>query len=204
MKKGISVLALLALSTAGAFAQISLSAGGGVLFDSSIGNGLKQNGEKINFNNTSFGGFIFFDATFVEFDVGFAYGKLKMRSNAGAGDAGSVTQLALSLLGKYPIETGSAVIFPLLGISYNRVLSGKDADGENYEDAGNWSQFGVLGGIGTDFTITGSVFVRAEGLLQIRFPSRFQDNLKESFHSDDARKTFGIGPLFRIAVGCRF
>jgi len=216
MKKSISVLVLLVLVTVGsAFAQISLSAGGGVLFDHSRNNGFKVKEDGVNgsagFNETNFGGFIFFDATYVEFDVAFAYGSWKSYAKNDFKDAEgefvadlSVLQLNFALLGKYPIEVGGFTIFPLLGFNYNRVLSAK-ADGEDISEfvkLGDLAQIGLLGGIGADFNINNSLYVRAEGLFQIRFACKYQKDMKKLM--DAGKTTLGLGPVIKVAVGYKF
>jgi len=145
MKKGIFVLVLLAILATGAFAQgISLAAGGGLLFDYSTNNGVKYGSNFMGNNNLSFGGFGFFDATYGEADISFAYGSLS------AYTSGNVTirlhdvsafQLGFSFLGKYPFNIRSLTIFPLLGISYNMVLSAKNDSGSN-ADPSILNQFG--------------------------------------------------------------
>ena len=84
MKKYLLVLVIFALAT-GAFAQVSLSAGGGLIFDWSFNNGIKNGGDKLGMQILSIGGFGFFDATYVEADLYFAYGK-----NTGYGKTGGV------------------------------------------------------------------------------------------------------------------
>ena len=135
MKKGISILVLLAIVATGAFAQ-GFSVGVGGLFDMSVGNGLKAEAQGIKLtedvNNMSFGGFVFFDATYAELDANFAYGlaTLKMEQGNQKEDADATAlQLGFTLLGKYPIGLGGFAIFPLLGADYNLVLSFKNKDG---------------------------------------------------------------------------
>jgi hypothetical protein len=110
MKKSISILALLAIIATGAFAQgfpFPMAAGGGLLFDWSGNNGIERTNRYAGFRNLSIGGFGFFDATYAELDVSFAYGSLTgvfdAPGNNETKDIGSVLQLGFSLLGKYPI-----------------------------------------------------------------------------------------------------
>jgi hypothetical protein len=219
MKKSISILALLAFMATGAFAQgFSLSAGVGGLFDYSLNNGIQTHisGSKIyaGYNNLSFGGFGFFDATYAELDVSFAYGKLNYVVKGGGsldeGMAGNMLQLGFSLLGKYPMGLGGITLSPLLGANYNIVLSGKNPeDGSRLEKAMNWSQLGFLAGVGLDFNFSRFVFLRTETMFSLRLPSKEMKNQKnEAGSGPDAlsgvKTTFGMGPRFKIGVGFKF
>jgi len=219
MKRGISVLALLAIVATGAFAQgFSLSAGGGGLFDYSLNNGLQTHisGSKVyaGYNNLSFGGFAFFDATYAELDVSFAYGKLSYVVKGGGeveeGMAGNMLQLGFSLLGKYPMGLGGITLSPLLGANYNLVLSGKNPeDGSRIEKPMNWSQLGFLAGVGLDFNFSRFVFLRTEALFGLRLPSKEMKNEKNRAGSgpdalSGVKTTLGMGPRIKIGVGFKF
>jgi hypothetical protein len=224
-KKIVLALLFAAFVAGGAFAQISLSAGGGALFDLSGNNDTKFTGTypagvpneyKIQYSgtrNTSFGAFGFFDVTYAELDVYFAFGSLKsavkpVPKNYEA-DKSSTMQLGFSLLGKYPIDMGNFTIFPLVGIDYNRVLSLSSDGVKVTEGVGDLSQFGFLGGIGGDIKFNNSpLFVRVEGLLHIRLPSKvtkeFVDDKKKLDKDSDLKTTWGIGPQIKVALGYRF
>ena len=210
MKKIISVLVLFAVVTAGAFA-IDLSVGAGALFDLSANNGVK--GDVMGFDyvakitNTSFGGFVFLDATYAALDVSFAYG-----STSGSVEVAGVkvstsdmdfglTQLGIGLTGKYPIDLGNFVIFPLLGINYNVVLSAKNDDGDKADDPGDMSQFGILAGVGADFDINESLYFRATAAFQLRFANKLMKDMADEMEADT---TLGMGPRITLALGYRF
>jgi len=210
MKKRISILVLLAFVAAGAFAQGSI--GGGLLFDYSGNNGVSTSipsfGDLYSgYRMTSFGGFIFYDYTYVEATVSFAYGSITtvmdVLGTSATEDGGSATQLGFTLLGKYPIKLGSITFFPLLGINYNMVVSASDADGNSIDDAMDLSQFGIQTGVGLDFNLTESLYFRAEGLFQFRFANKWQDTGVDSYKALglDAKTTLGMGPVFKVAIG---
>jgi len=205
MQRKVVVLALLmaALAAGGAFAD-GLSAGGGLLFDYSGNNGVKNGSNYFGVRVMSFGGYGFFDATYVEADISFAYGSLTAVAEGGGSsateDMGSAMQLGLSLLGKYPIELGSVLFFPLFGINYNMVLSAKDPNGNAYTDAGDLSQFGLLTGVGADFGLSDSLYLRAEGLFSIRFASKYQKDAAVG----GASTTLGMGPRIKVGIGIKF
>jgi len=213
MKRGISILALFAIVATGAFAQWfppPMSAGGGLLFDWSFNNGVETNisGSKVSMGlrNLSFGGFGFFDATYAELDVSFAYGLLTMVTDGpgmnGTDDFGSALQLGFSLLGKYPLNLASLpfTLYPLLGVDYNLVLSVKNKDGDSADHPGDLNQFGLLAGAGLDFPLTGALYLKGEVLFHLRFASKL---MKDTASSGDST-TFGMGPRIKIGVGYKF
>ena len=213
MKK-IAILALLALVATGAFAQgFQMSAGGGAFFDYSFNNGISGSFSSVDsylgIRNLSIGAYGFFDATYVEVGVGISYGSLSLGSEGwgsfvlamlgGSDDFGSAVQLDLTLLGKYPIDLGAFTIFPLLGVSYNMVLS-HTIDGNSNDSPSDLNQFGILAGAGLDFNLTDSLYLRGEALFHLRFASKFADDLSGSGWDT----TLGMGPRIRVGVGYRF
>ena len=207
MKKSISVLILLALVTTGAFAQIGLSAGGGLLFDGSFRNGMEYDGDFWGADIASFGGFAFFDATYAQVDIAFLYGIVtgvaEIDGDRETDKAGSMMSLSFSLLGKYPIELGPVTLFPLLGVGYNLVLESKDEDGNKAEsdDLKDIHQLGFLAGVGVDYPLNDNLYLRAEALFSLRLPTKqMTDAVKDS----DATATLGIGPRIKVGVGYRF
>jgi len=221
-KKVLLSLVLLTMVTASAvFAEgFSLAAGGGLLFDWSGNNGVKMEygGESLytGLQNLSFGGFGFFDATYAEVDVSFAYGLLSCKNEGEIlGIRGedykydSVLQLGFSLLGKYPINLGGFAIFPLLGINYNAVVSGKNKDGTSF-DGFDLNQFGFLAGGGLDFPFSDALFLRAEALFQLRLASKAMDDIVEDAKPSppisgfDINTTLGVGPRIKVGLGYKF
>jgi len=79
MKKSIAILILLALVTGGVFAQ-GTNIGVGLLYDGSWNNGAKGSYSGIDayegFNNSSFGGFVYLDFTYVEISVSLSFGSV--------------------------------------------------------------------------------------------------------------------------------
>jgi hypothetical protein len=213
MKKCISVLVLSALVAGGAFA-VDLAIGGGLLTDISGNNGIKGSDGGYDFYDgyrcTSFGVQGFFDITYVELGLYYAYGSMTrvvtvngVKDPYGSRDAGSVGQFGFSLLGKYPIEVGSVLIFPMFGIDYNIVLSWKYL-GEKVlgnESTSEWlSQFGLLAGLGVDFNLSEKLFLRTTGMFHIRLPAKWAKDSVDQY-SNDAKATLGIGPRFTVALG---
>jgi hypothetical protein len=210
MKKCISVLVLCALVAGGAFA-VDFAIGGGLLTDISGNNGIKLSDEGYDiydgYRCTSFGVQAFFDITYVEIGLYYAFGSMtrvvQVNDEKASDSAGSVGQVGFSLLGKYPIEVGSMLIFPMFGIDYNMVLSWK-YQGENVlgdESASEWlSQLGFLAGLGVDFSMNEKLFLRTTGLFHLRLPAKWaKDSL--DLYGDNAKATFGMGPRVTVALG---
>jgi opacity protein-like surface antigen len=211
-RKLVLALLLAVFAAGGAFAQVGMSAGGGLLFDLSGNNGIKMDDYYEGTRNTSIGAFAFFDVTYAEIDLYLAYGSLASVAII-AGDKQDINsdynlsamQFGFSILGKYPVDMGQFTIFPLFGIDYNAVLSVKDKEGNKIDGStvgDMYSQFGFLAGAGADIKLSGSLFVRLEGLLHIRLPSKtVSDSVKEV---DSVKATLGFGPQIKIAIGYGF
>jgi outer membrane protein W len=218
MKKSVSIMALLAIIATGAFAlefPFPMAAGGGLLLDWSGNNGVDikyggGNSGYIGMRNLSFGGFGFFDATYAELDVSFAYGSLTavadLPGKKETGDFGSAIQLGFTLLGKYPIDWRGFTLFPLLGFDYNVALSYKDDKGKSEDHPGDLNQFGFLAGAGLDYPLdflSDALFLRGEVLLHLRFPNKLmKDTATEMGAGTDT--TLGVGPRIKVGVGYKF
>ena len=221
MKKVVILLVLATLVAGGVFGQSSKSAGGGLLFDMSSGNGYKVEdiGEsfEIGMNNTVIGAFAFFDFTYAVIDLSIGYGMitnfLKYEGTQETYDGDSMLQLGIGILGKYPIYIGSFTLFPMLGINYNIALSYVYESGTNYNDgyeekdgtvverssAEDFSQFGILAGVGFDFPLSYTMYLRAEALFNLRFPSKLWSDMTKESNIYEA--TLGVGPRIKVGIG---
>ena len=233
MKKSISVLILVVMVAAGAFAldfnAVQLSAGGGLLFDFSGNNGINVihpdigpvfNRTYEGYRNMSFGAFGFFDAAYVELSFNMAYGLLqnvlKSEGHTNASRAGRIGQLGFSLLGKYPIDMSThtslpLTIFPMLGVDFNIVFASSADFSADLFETGSFrvrelTQFSVLAGVGGDYDFNCRHFFRASVLLQMRFANKLlRYNADARGISDGyANTTLGIGPRVQVGVGRKF
>jgi hypothetical protein len=236
-KKIVLALLLAAFVAGGAFSQqFTMSAGGGALFDFSGNNGIKEEttypsnyydsklrgkteSAYLGHRSTSFGAFGFFDVTYVELGLYFAFGSMKGVAVLGdedkevSDDSESMVQFGFSILGKYPINMGDFTLFPLLGIDYNRVLS---VGGETEKIGEYYSQFGFLAGLGGDIKLSGPLFIRLEGLLHLRLPAKLYKELKDAGDvlskanealggpKTSTSTTLGFGPQIKVALGYKF
>lgn len=219
-KKGLLVFVLAATFVTGsAFSQVQFSAGGGFIFNGGRTGGVttEAGGKEAftGFNALGFGGFIFADATYAELAVAFmggpnnsviiVDGERKSPSDMGQPDP-SLTSAALdiSLLGKYPIAVGNVTIFPLAGFGLTAVLSQKgelNGKSENNDKAGDLSTFRLQLGIGSDFNLTESIYLRAEGLGWYGFAPKYFSDLAGDM---DGKAEGGFGGTFKLAAGFRF
>jgi hypothetical protein len=181
-----------------------LSIGGGAFFDWSLKNSVEvaPPNSKFRYDLMSFGPFAFFDAKYVELSVTPSFGIANYEKSGGENPESSnlkLIQLDLSALGKIPINLagGKYIFFPMLGVSYNAVLFG--ISGAKGITVSNLNQFGLLGGVGLDYFITSSVFLRGEGFAHIRLP------VWEYMNSIwDSGSKFGKGFRIRLGIGYRF
>ena len=183
--------------------QSSFSVGGGLIWDWSLNNNgftttIYGSSTYMGFRNMTIGGFVFFDATFME--LSFHIGPALIAGVVDMPGAGKVVsdmeidglQLGISILGKYPFNVGPVILFPLLGLDVNLYT---------FEIAA--SQLGFLAGAGCDFFFTDSLYIRAEGLFSFRLPAF--DFWVEFFEFNDYIKfSFGKGPRVKVGVGFVF
>lgn len=225
-------------------AQMNFSAGGGLLFDTNFRGGVNYtypqsyrnaNEYWVNYaggRTLAVGAFGFLDATFAELSVNFArgfnrgvtrYNKSLPASDQQeldkALDEGKTShmQLGFQLLGKFPIDLGGMIVYPLAGASYTTYFAGRlRSNGSEIKDYGkDASQFGILGGAGLDFPLGGNMFIRAQGLLEARFASKAMRDAKKLFDEEQEKiqpasersersNTLSIGPTIKIGIGFLF
>jgi hypothetical protein len=230
MAKKVLVLVVLAVIAAGGvFAQsgFSLSAGGGGYFTSDFGGGIEVSGggQTITLKMPYFGGggFVFFDATYAEVDVGlFAGGgtmkaEMERKDLVGVGLTSemdySVMGLDIGLLGKYPIAmSDSLTVFPLLGIAYRVMLSLKDEDGNQTENEngnenpGDYSALWFRLGSGLDYSLSDKLYLRGEALYGLRLANKVENDAVDELNvpGADAKTLLGHGLEIKLALGYRF
>lgn len=213
MKKGLVVLVLSVFLAGGVFASpfqqpIQLSTGGGFLFDMGINN-LDINaplgaGGVYDVRNLGFGAWGFFDITFAELSIAVMGGYSGLGFLVGDVD-GSFVALDFSLLGKLPISVGRhSAFFPLLGIGYNLVLAA-DYDGFSFNNPSELSTFRLQFGLGADFGISQTIFIRTSLLGAYRFAPRYLRDIADIAERVPgiSTDTSGFGGTFKIGIGFR-
>ena len=202
MKKLLVVLVLAVFVAGGAFAQINLSAGiGGNLGVYSVADSHPD----YDFDNpdpTIGGGFFaFFDATYAMVRVGMY---INSEEHKDPDFTTTATTLALGLYGKFPIDLGAFTLFPMIGFDYYVFLSA-DSDGEKFERGDlekdtELDLFILKFGIGADFNITDSIYIRPTLLWGIDLTENDSTKAMKDLDFNLFRHMLDIG----ISVGFRF
>jgi len=205
MKKIIFILFLLLSFLEYALADESLSIGGGGLFGYTFTRYTLKGGEvrsSQSMDRLDYGGFIFFDATYVEFSVliqgGYNwYQENMIYSDASLPDSrgtGTEMNLSFSLLGKYPFKINERFTwFPLLGVVYQvAIIQKRHPDGGLVYDRSKgrlpedrdknddpyplsaWNSFLINVGAGIDCHFTKNLFLRSELLFGFRLPTLYE------------------------------
>jgi hypothetical protein len=230
MKKVLLVLIMVGC-TAALFAEgIGLSAGLGGNFNAeftsfALTKDAKDAGmEAADMNGHLVGGgiYAFFDATYVEANVGLLFGNANQDKTDNQTDdekkGMDVTALKLSLFGKYPIDLGGFTLFPMLGIDGQINMGGKFyGEAVPYEVAGMtimskedfnkmFSFFWIKVGVGVDVPLTEKIYLRPEFLYGIRFNTDDEkdqiDSMNTGTKAVDAMVGHGLD--IRLALGFRF
>jgi hypothetical protein len=186
MKKSLIFTVLFAIGVAAALPaqDFSMSAGVGGLYSTQFDGGYSTTLGYVHYPVSGFGGFLFFDASYVEASAGVFFGKMSQETKLITHkEYISLTSVNIGVLGKYPIELGSFVLYPLLGVEYDVNIVAKDEDGapvKDKHDKANALQFNALwfkGGIGADFSITDSIYIRGQALYGARLVNQYEKDI---------------------------
>jgi len=139
-----------------------------------------------------------------------------------------IWQLNFSILGKYPLKLGPLALYPLVGMDYNRIIAGTmrlggekvefegkkptgdgSTLGEEEVEKGEWyekevsaySQFGILAGVGLDISFGKKMYLRVQGLYNLRLPNEFQTTVAKEVWNNKAKPNLGHGPRIKVGVG---
>jgi len=213
MKRVVLVLVALAIIAGGAFALDLMSAGGGIVYSGNFTAGMDVKvpgfGEiAVDTPSTYFGVYGFFDVQYAEISVGYLFGSMDAWKVSFMGmsqtlvDAIDVQTLSLGLLGKFPIDLGGIILFPALGIDYYYVLSSDPS----YSDCDKMSELWLRAGVGLDFNLSDSLFLRATALFGLQLPTELQNDMIDLFKAMapggiDATARMGIGAAIKLAIG---
>jgi len=202
VKKIVLALLVLTLAAGGAFAQVSAGIGGNfaVSFDS-----FKEGDGEMLMTTTGGGFYAFFDATYVEVDIGLLFGSQKGKISGGGFslelDGPNVSLLTLGVYGKYPIDLGGFTLFPMFGIQYDIGLSaeldGHKAESQDLADALN--RFWIKLGVGADINLVDALYLRPSFLYGLNFGTKDMVDL-----ANDADSFFYHGLDIRVAIGFKF
>jgi opacity protein-like surface antigen len=217
-----ALIALAVLAAGNAFAQmpeLKLSAGAGGYFTSDFGGGGEGSvypyHEAYKTPYAGGGGFVFFDATFVELSLGFfaASGDFKYYVDYKVVTERDIsyTGLDISLLGKYPFALGEHVtLFPLLGMTYRHFTSVKINLPSTYKlpsKPGDLSALWFKLGGGVDYSFTEHIYARLGVLYGIRLKNKWEKDLVnylKATYDGNGETLLGHGLDVKLAVGYRF
>jgi hypothetical protein len=224
MKKTFFVFVLATFVVGGIFAmpEFRFSIGAGGFFTSDFGGGVEAsvsgfgNIGNIKTPYAGGGGFVFLDATFVEFSLGFfgiggTWEEKEYVTISNAKYDFSGAGLDIGLLGKYPfVISEQLTLFPFLGISYRTIFSVK-LDGKKSDDPGDLSALWFKFGGGLDYYFTEKIFLRAGILYGIRLSNEFEKDMVNIFKSlgsqnslrVNAETLLGHGIDIKLAIGFR-
>ena len=220
-KKGLFVLVLTVVVTAGTFAmpdlpELRFSLGGGGYLTGDFGGGVRGRGNGMTgtIRTPYFGGgaFIFLDATFVELSLGiFGGGGTWSEDLPGVPrytNSVSISGLDIGLLGKYPVVMSSQLtVFPLAGINFRSMFSVRDSGFGRLPHSSDFSALWFKLGGGLDYFFTDHIFLRGQVLYGFRVRNRVERDAVNYFNrypGVSARARLGQGPTIRFAVGYRF
>jgi hypothetical protein len=219
-KRNLIFAAFLLLFAGSIFAQeFSAGVGGHFTADwttyslTSDGEMLHGKAEKKNMQFMAGGFYGFFDATYVVANIGLAFdntNNIKQDNFSDALKKGiDYTALKLGLFFKYPIALDGFTIFPLLGLDNTIVLAGKMYGDTVDEDAHlltpalrdfqhDYSQYWLKLGVGADFDITDSIYLRPEFLYGFALNNRAATALRVK---DGSAATHGLD--VKLSLGFR-
>jgi len=198
--------------------KTGMSFGAGGFFAGDFGGGITwKSGERLATPYTGGGGYMFFDAVYLEAFAGYFMGGGQWESDDAKtqklpDDARRVC-LNVGAFVKYPVGVGKSIkAFPLLGVDYEMAISAKLklADGGEYvfdgEDkryaASDLSALWVKLGGGADVGLGHTLYLRVELLYGVRMANVFEN--EASKFNADGKPTLGHGPTFKAGAGINF
>jgi hypothetical protein len=222
MKKLIALIVIFVCVGSALSAQFSV--GGGGILDFGIHSwttkidGKKETKDDLSGSETNiqYGAMGFFDATYIEADVGVLFYN-KSETIEKITYKYSTTSLMFGLLGKYPIDLGGFTIFPLAGFQFFIPLSQKsksddndwvknEFSGDNNSRMDNSNLWLRVGG-GGDINITPQVYVRPSLLWGFRFKHSFEKDALDITNVDKDKKSYSYFDQsfqLRVTAGFKF
>jgi len=201
-KKMVLALLMAALFAGGVFAQnFSLSAGGGVILGPSFAEW--KGGSSTKYSGFDFAINAFFDATYVEVNLGLLFNSSKSDLDGARNEDN--TYLTLGLLGKYPFSLSDRLaLFPFIGIDYYIGLESKyDGEATEFDDPSMAAYMNCLSlsiGVGVDFSITKALYLRGEIGYTIVFNTKYENDYVDAFNETIFKGRIPI----KLAAGYRF
>jgi len=185
LKKSLLALFLVTLIMTGAFAQVQMSAGGGLSYTSAFDGGYKVSvpdyeSEENEMPYMGISIFGFFDIKFVELSFSYFFGEINFKKTGpqkGNSVDFNIVSYNIGLLGKYPVQLGEKfTIFPAVGFEGYIVESARSGS-VSISDALDFSHLWIKFGAGFDISFNEKIFLRATALYGIRLPCKVEDDL---------------------------
>ena len=217
-KKSVLGMILTVFVTFGVFAipdefKISLGVGSYSTYDS---------GDRAVFHNgdlvfgyqkpyAGVGGYLFLDAAFAELSFGYfsgiekSYDVIYMLVNpspvAGINSSYELTGIDIGIMGKLPFLISSSVLlYPLLGISYQAILTLDTYYSREVYEPSDFSAFWIKFGGGMDSFVSGNIFIRFGIIFGMRIPSKFDNDMADLIH-DYITENFGSSHQYKRDSG---
>jgi hypothetical protein len=218
MRKTVVYLFFCFFAAGGLAAQVSIGAGGYLAGD--LGGGNDTRGDNIKLTRSlpyiGGGGFLFFDAKYVEVSFGVFAGSGKnmfestlpampsMKNEATM----TYTNFSIGAFAKYPFSIGKTLsVFPLLGIEYLITASVKE-NGSELPEPGNFNSLWLKLGAGLDIALNSHLYVRLDALYGLRAPTKFEEELLSTGEYIEGTEyswyRLGHGPTVKLAIGYKF
>ena len=179
MKKIVAAfLAAVSMTAAASALDFDLSEinfGVGALFDYTFNHQFgKQGGLEVTSNSNLIDFKAFFDAQYAQIQLGMSTvaGKTDatIKSNRGEGSDKikiEIDYFNIGLFGKYPLEFGSAKIYPMFGFDFDIALKG-NYKGWAFPDIEKYNDYWVDAGVGADIFIKGNLYIKPQLLLGLQ------------------------------------
>lgn len=135
----------------------------------------------------------FIETTYVQVGIGYVNtlsGEVSNSSTSADLDI-TYTHLSLHMYGKYPIEMKGFVLFPMVGFEYMANLEYKDHENNDEksdlteEGQDNLNEFWVKLGLGGDFDLNESSYIRITGMFGYKFQSEYEKSLIKDYITDN-------------------
>ncbi len=110
----------------------------------------------------------------------------------------SITLLNISLLGKYPIELGSAVFWPAIGFQYSVKLAFEISGTDFTDTADALDDFYILAGFGVDFPVAENATLSPTAILAYNLTPDMDSDMAEGL--EQSNFTIKIGLQLRFAL----
>lgn len=205
------------LVSCSAISALDLSLGGGVYFADSYNaqkyEDILGRDNVISTNSPVLGFDLFFDATYFMVDLGFGF-ELSGKEDDWDRDGSDLVDpdidndrgwINIGVLGKIPFKiTPEFRLFPLVGIEYRLCVYYMDGDTDlkpaltydqlRYIENEFWFNFGV----GADFDISSSVYIRPNILLGFKFRSKYEEDRLDFLQITDSNAKWNH---FKLEIG---